>query len=237
MRERIAAVECRTPVDAVHPVHSAWGGTFACGALHEWFGASLPARPEWVPPLCLLSDLAARAVEEGSDRLVVWVGKRCRPSAFMLARSAAMARASIFLEPSSSAARLWVIDVASRSPGVAVVIGDGSGLSMPATRRLQLAAGQGGGLCMLGRPEWERGVLSAAQTRWLVRHEVSDERRPRWNVTLLREKARSGFMERSPAAPPSGGWLVEWNDEAGCIGVAAGMGRAACRQNIAAASA
>jgi len=155
----------------------------------------------------------------------------------MLARSPALARASIFLDPSSSAARLWVIDVAARSAGVAVVVADGSGLSMPATGRVQLAAGQGGALCLLARPEWERSVLSAAQTRWLVRHEISDDRRPRWNVTLLREKARSGFMERSPAAPPSGGWLVEWHDEAGCIGVAARVGRAARHKTIVAASA
>lgn len=239
LRERIAAVGCRPAANAGGTVRAGWGGALGVGVMHEWFGAALPVRPEWIPPLCILTDLAARGLEGAAGRLVVWIGSRCRPSAFMLAHWSALASASVFLDPPDDATRLWLIDLAARSPGVAAVIADGSGLSMPATRRIQIAAGHGSALCLIARPEWERASLSAACTRWRVQSEASQDSRPRWSVALLRDKGQAGFRDRSPAPSPSGGegWLVEWSDEEGCIGVAAGVVRAARRASLAAATA
>jgi hypothetical protein len=231
LRERIAVVGCHPPMESGRIIHPVWGGALGVSVMHEWFGASLPSRPHWAPPLCILTDLASLSLEGASGRLAVWIGGRCRPSVFMLARRPVLLRASVFLNPPDDAARLWLIDLAARSSGVAAVIADGSGLSMPATRRVQIAASHGGALCLLARPEWERAALSAACTRWSVRPEASQESRPRWSVALLRDKADRGLRERAPA------WLVEWNDEEGCLGVVAGVGRAACRSDLDAASA
>ena len=96
--------------------------------------------------------------------------------------------------------RVWAMDLALRSPAVSVVIADGSGLSMAATRRLQLAAEAGHGLALLARPANDLTELSAAATRWRVCREPASHQRPRWTVELLRCKGVQ------PAR-----WSVEWD--------------------------
>lgn len=109
---------------------------------------------------------------------------------------------SIFVDPPDDRARLWAIDLCLRAPSVAVVVADGRGLSMAASRRLQLAAEAGNTLALLARPAAERRTLSAAATRWHVHRTLVAERdasRPRWMLELLRCKGRArGTAARTP---------------------------------------
>ena len=68
------------------------------------------------------------------------------------------------------------------------MIADASGLSMAATRRLQLAAESGRSLALLARPPGERHELSVATTRWLVGWQPTRLGRPRWSIELFRCK-------------------------------------------------
>lgn len=103
---------------------------------------------------------------------------------------------SLFVAPDGSSKtketseRLWAIDTALRCPGVTAVVADGTGLTMAATRRLQLAAASTGVLVLLARPPQEVGEISAATTRWSVTRggAASDGPALSWDLTLLRAK-------------------------------------------------
>lgn len=151
------------------------------GAVHEWFGVNGEVRGDrWVPALGVMVHLARRIVRTepgGPERvrargLVVWVGERSWVYPWSVGADAvgrAVLARSVFVAARTRDERVWAVEVALRSVAAGVVIADGSGLRMPDSRRLQLAAGSGMGMGLLVRPAWERGELSAAQTRWLVR--------------------------------------------------------------------
>jgi hypothetical protein len=135
---------------------------------------------------------------------VLWIGRACWPYPPALAGmdrgvlGSGLLDRSLFVDPGTHAERVWAIEQAARCRGAAAVIADGSGLSMAESRRLQLAAerrGAGRGVpVMLSRPSRERGVLSAARTRWLVAPVVTGAgdlgvtHRQEWAVELLRCK-------------------------------------------------
>lgn len=133
---------------------------------------------------------------------------------------------SLFVDPPDRKGLLWAVDAALRCPTVAAVVADGSNLPLPASRRLQLAAEAGSGLCLLARPANELRQLSAAATRWHVRRggpspedgppldseagELSTDPadRPRWDLELLRCRAGLARVARAPTAdgmPTEGG--------------------------------
>jgi len=194
-------------------------GLATSGGLHEWFGGDDGARgTAWLPPMCVLIELAWRAigsvgsgerVGEGAAaeprRRVVWVGRRCWPYPPVLVRQGSAGRdahgrdgladrrlldASVFVDPASREERVWALELAVRCAGVALVIGDGSGLAMAESRRLQLAAKDTA--MLLARPGWETRALSAARTRWRVSPlsvcEIEGDHRQGWAVELLRSK-------------------------------------------------
>lgn len=184
-------------------------------------GEPVPQPGMWVPPMAILAHLADRAAasaaEAGSGGVVVWIGHRAWPAPSLPAARRHLDR-SIYIDPPDEASRIWAIDLAMRCPAVAAVVADGTGLSMAATRRLQLAARAGRALTLLVRPPWERGVLSASATRWQVQpeHSVSDE--PRWRVRLTRCKAMGqsvtggtsvGLTVGMPTAGTEDGAVVE----------------------------
>lgn len=180
------------------------GAEFALrDGLHEWFAGDDSAKGSaWLPPMGVLIGLAWRAVVSGAapgmklGRRVVWVGRRCWPYPPALVRyglSGADRRlldASVFIDPASRQERVWAIELAARCAGVGIVIGDGSGLAMAESRRLQLAAKDTP--LLLARPSWETRELSAARTRWrvsaLVMDETKDGHCQGWAVELLRCK-------------------------------------------------
>jgi protein ImuA len=213
--EQVPVVE--TGVAAIDRVLPGQG--LRVGATHEWFGLplggearpgeeaaggggpSLPPSPgkarggPWVTPLGVVSALARRAAEarQGPDARVLWIGRRIWPMPLTLGP---LLERSVFIDPECDAARFWAMDQALRCPGIGMVVADAMRLDMAGSRRLQLAAEHGGVTALLLRPSWERGVISAAETRWMVRPtppsaSSQTERTARWEVELLRCKGGS----------------------------------------------
>lgn len=215
----------------------------ARGVVHEWFGLVDPdesavggsarrKRPDspWIPPLGVLLQLAGESLQDpsSSGRSVVFIGRRCWPYPHANAAIRGdLLRRSVFVDPPDAGSRLWAIDLAVRCPAAVVVVADGSGLELAATRRLQLAAERGGALVLVARPPEELDRLSAAATRWLVRWASSADKTPRWIVELLRLKA----AQRKVDLCASGGdaffrprrWTVEWKHAQGGVVVPAAL--------------
>ncbi|MFG0327682.1 MAG: ImuA family protein [Phycisphaerales bacterium JB037] len=187
-------------------------GGLARGSVHEWFGTLDPdhaprhaATRTWHPPLTLMLHLAgATGPRAGS---ILWIGRRSWPSP--LAMTPDLLDRSVFIDAPDASARVWAIDTSLRCPGIALVIADASRLTMPASRRLQLAAQEGGAPGLLLRPSHELAQLSAAATRWLVRTNpaassiASPITSPTWTLELLRCK------HRAPAAQDDSRWTVQ----------------------------
>lgn len=176
------------------PVPLPNGHTLAVARLHEWFVGDASARHSDAP-LCLFADVARRALLAGKVARLAWVGREACPSPRHLGAEAC--RASIVVDPPArdSAARLWAIDLLLRSGTPLIVFATAERLTLAHTRRLQLAASCGVGLCLLSRPARELQSLSAAATRWRVEPAPSPSERPRWTVTLLRDKDRPAFTD------------------------------------------
>ena len=237
-------------------------GGLATG-LHEFFGcapAQKPVRDAGTtdsPPLCVLVHLAWRAVEQATAaRWMVWVGRACHPYPRVLVRgnreqgtgNRRLLDHSLFVAPRDAATRVWAIDLALRSPAVGAVIADGSGFDKAATQRLQLLARSEMKWVLAARPAVQRGELSAAQTRWLVRTQgIRDSGIKGMRAT--EEGARRGEIAQAAAFPqslnpsfpysfprwsvellrckglrPTGDhpvWLLEWNRAEGAVNLSA----------------
>ncbi|MFO0831958.1 MAG: hypothetical protein U0637_08955 [Phycisphaerales bacterium] len=157
------------------------------------------------------------------------------PSAF---RRHELLSSSLFLDAATPQDRVWAADLALRSGVCAAVVVDGSGFSMCATRRLQLATEAGGalamgGVCLLARPPREEKELSAATTRWVVRRAVGPAEVRRWSVELLRCKG----MQPSALHAVSRPWVVEHDHATGDLRMAAdlrdGLGKTQAGQAVA----
>ncbi len=202
------------------------GQPLRCGALHEWIGGGERdgwGRGVWTPPLGVVMDAAGRLSECGVDvgrgcSPVVWIGRACWP--YAMAMRPGVARSSVYVDAPDEASRVWAIDVALRGGSRIVVVADGTRFKLAQTRRLQLAAGAGGSVCLLVRARREEGELSAATTRWRVETVVGGSgpwARPRWIVTLLRHKDRPVLTEEQAA------WIVEWDDAQGGVNLVAAV--------------
>jgi len=161
---------------------------------------------------------------------VLWIGRRCWPYPAALAHGGdrRLLEASIFVDAAEQGERVWAIDLALRSPGVAAVVADASGIGMAESRRLQLAAAAGGSLGLLARPWRERGEISAARTRWRVSPRPTSGRHPQWTVELLRCKGVQ------PASEDAWRWAVQRDHATGVVSLvadAADRGRAAARSS------
>lgn len=256
LAERIADIEHRgtDPVaEPAPPVATGWPmvdqalGGLKRGAVHEWFSTQragscpTPASPPSADaPLCLLSHLARRAIDDGG--YAVWVGRACWPYPHTLVRGGGADRLlltrSVFIDPPHDAARLWAVDMALRCAGVAVVVADGAGLELAATRRLQLAARAGQTLGLLARPPNDRAEPTAAATRWAVQAVASPTTQPRWAIELIKCKGAAcpGADHAQAAAlmPETndkaftgrslpGAVVLEWNGAKGVIAIPADL--------------
>jgi hypothetical protein len=128
---------------------------------------------------------------------------------------------SMLVDPPSDVARLWAIDIALRCSSVSVVVADGGGLDMAATRRLQVAARTGRTLGLLARPLCDVHRLSSATTRWRVSPVPTDGPRPRWRLQLIRCKGVARCRTRPARANDDEPWFVEWDGAKGLVVVPA----------------
>lgn len=150
----------------------------------------------------------------------VWIGPAIWPYPVALhAQDPALLANSLFLRVCNAPQRLSTAVTVLQSRAAAVVVADGSGFDLTATRRLQLAAETGSAICLLARPPWERGELSAARTRWLIRPRPAPPDAQRWTVELLRCK---GVQPTDPEACRL--WTLERRHATRDVVVAADVG-------------
>jgi len=194
---------CNLRADEVPGIEALRRFQLAPGAIHEWFTEEEAA---WIAPLSILIHIIRR-----TPARVLWIGRRIWP--YPRALAGPLLERSIFVDPRGQDERVWAIDLALRSAAVGAVVGDGTGLSMAESRRLQLAAGSGKVLGLLARPLKEIKELSAAQTRWLIRPAPSRTEEPCWSVELLRCKGLS------PVPDEERRWVVRRVYETGDVGV------------------
>jgi protein ImuA len=110
---------------------------------------------------------------------------------------------------------LWAMEESLRTPGMAAVIGElagaGGAADLTATRRLNLAIAEQGGLGLLLRQQPLRGT-SACASRWSVRGAPGRGDGfggiTRTTFALTLEKNRHGLC---------GDYLLEWNDDEQCF--------------------
>jgi protein ImuA len=167
-------------------------------------GRSRGGGASWTPP---------SGDDDGAGGLVAWIGRALWPHPRALPPGDRLLARSIFVDPPDDAGRLWSIDLALRCPAFAAVIADGRGLKMAQSRRLQLAAAQGGALALIARPPVERDELSAAATRWQVSFLPSRGEGPRWQVTLAR--CKTPVDDAGAHLPRS--WMLEQDRDEGVV--------------------
>lgn len=186
--------------------------------LHEIAPAS-PALTDIAAATLFTAGVAARFATPGG--VVLWAVGRFDLYAPGLEQAGLGPRSVLFVEAREDRQVLAAMEDALRHGGVAAVVGEIKRADMTASRRLQLAAADGGTPCFLYR-HWRKPEIeplaenSAAMTRWRV---ASAPSRPlghpgvgrgRWEVTLARQ--RNG-------AP--GSWIVEACDAEGRLALPA----------------
>jgi protein ImuA len=177
-----------------------WRG-LPCGAVHEIEGAALDGA---ATGFC--SVLLARLAADG--RSVLWVCPQDDLYGPGLVRFGLTPERLILVRAHRPAEILWVIEEALRCRGLAAVLGEVSGLSLAASRRLQLAARKSGVTALLLRHRAEAPVTTAV-TRWRAAAAGSDAQlTPRWHVELVRCRGllhgEEGYVGR---------WLVAWEKD------------------------
>ena len=152
-----AAVALGLPgIDGVLP-----GGGLARGCLHELCGA-----PAHAAALGFAAALLGRLMADGGH--VVWIGPRDELFGPGLAELGLAPERLIVVRARPQKARLWALEEALRSPGLAAALAEVDRLSLTQSRRLQLAAEAKGVTALLLRPLQAGATPSAAVTRWRI---------------------------------------------------------------------
>ena len=246
LRAEIRAIERGSAVAAARPALpfglAAVDDRLAAGglnpALHEAAGASLAAGDDAAATL-FLAALAARFSRAGGQAdptqgQVLWALTRRDLFAPGLASAGLTPERMLLAQCRDDAELLAVMEEGVRHGSLAAVIGEVKRADMAATRRLQLAAEEGGTPAFLLR-RWRRtdaeplAAPSAACTRWRIGCAPSSPLpfgidpaeglgRPRWRVALVRQRG----------GPPHE-WLLEAPDAEACFALPAPAGDRADR--------
>lgn len=193
------------------------GGGLARGALHEIAGAQdgAPAEAAFAAAGGLAAALAARAA--GPRGTLLWCARDGGLYAPGLAAFGLEATRLLAVRAPRTEDALWTLEEALRAGVPAAVAEAAAGPT--ASRRLQLAARAGGGLCLLLPPPTGRPARAvAAATRWRVAPLPSVPRpgggpgAARWRLSLAR--CRGG-------APRD--WTIEWRHETHRFSVVAAL--------------
>lgn len=125
----------------------------------------------------------------------------------------------LFVEADKDEAVLWAAEEALKSMAVAGVVAGVDNVSLLASRRLDMTAGEARASCLLLRTKDAKDI-SAARRRWTIAPAPSaphlyDPEAP--GATRLK-----AALTRSRGEPP-GEWLLEWDDETHRFRLAAGL--------------
>jgi protein ImuA len=174
------------------------GGGLARGGLHEFAGASSNGAA-----LGFAAALLGRLMADGGH--VVWIGPRDELFGAGLAALGMAPERLIVVCARARAARLWALEEALRSQGLAAALVEVDRLSLTASRRLQLAAAASGVTALLLRPSDVAVTPSAAMTRWRIAAAAGGRQAsgaPHWRVSLVR--CRGGRP---------GSWRIAWHGD------------------------
>lgn len=175
------------------------GGGLSIGALHEIIGAR-PELSDDAAATLFIASIAARL--EGP---VLWA--LCRRDLFApgLALAGLGPSQILYAECGRDEDVLAVMEEGLRHGGLGAVVGEVGRVLMPSTRRLQLAAEEGGTTALMLK-RWRRSgedplnVPSAAVTRWRIGCVPSEALpveggigRPRWRLELARQRGGAPF--------------------------------------------
>lgn len=176
-------------------------GGLGTAALHE-VAASAPTLGEDAAATLFLAGIAARYARDGSSAL--WAVTRFDLYAPGLEQVGLGPDAALFVEAREDKDVLAVMEDALRHGSLAAVVGEVRRADMTATRRLQLAAAEGGTPAFLMR-RWRKtgscplGEPSAATTRWRIgcapaaQLGIPGVGRQRWTVELVRQRNGAPF--------------------------------------------
>ncbi len=191
------------------------GGGLATAALHEISGAR-PGLSDDAAATLFLAGIASRF--EGT---VLWALGRRDLFAPGLALAGLAPDRLIYAECGRDEDVLAVMEEGLRHGGLAAVVGEVARVTMASTRRLQLAAEEGGTTALMLK-RWRKtgedplGLPSAAVTRWRIACAPSGALpaagvgRPRWHLELARQRGGDAFN-----------LIVEGSDEAGRLALPA----------------
>jgi protein ImuA len=204
------------------------GEGLAVAALHEAAG-DRPGLPDEAAATLFLASLAAR--REG---MVLWALARRDLFAPGLQQAGLSPERLLYAECGRDEEVLAVLEEGRRHGGLAAVVGEVGRATMAATRRLQLAAEEGGTMALLLKRrrragEEPLGLPSAAVTRWRIAAAPSSPLpavgvgRPRWRLTLARQRGGEPHQ-----------WIMEAADETGRLALPAGTERRAGEEREAA---
>jgi protein ImuA len=208
LRARLARLEAlerggRAMALGLSGIDGALGGGLARGCLHELCGA-----PAHGAALGFAAALLGRLMADGGH--VAWIGPRDELFGPGLAELGLAPERLVVVRTRSREARLWALEEALRSPGLAAALAEVDQLSLTQSRRLQLAAEAKGVTALLLRPLQAGAPPSAAATRWQITAAPSAKagRRasglPEWRISLVR--CRGGR---------TGSWRIAWRRDGG----------------------
>lgn len=175
------------------------GGGLADAGVHEAAGASAGYSDDAAATLFLAGIAGRRAGPRGT---VLWVVARRDLFAPGLAQAGLPPQRLLVAEAGRETDVLAVMEEGLRHGALAAVIGEVSRAGLTETRRLQLAAEEGGTMALLLR-RWRTGdplaEPSSALTRWRIGSAPSQTLpvrglgRARWHVELARQRGGPGF--------------------------------------------
>jgi protein ImuA len=200
-------------------------GGLRAGALHEVVANSCALVDDAAATLFLAGIAAREAHATGAP--VLWVSCRNDLYAPGVAQGGLGAAQVSYAQPRDDKTLVAVVEDAVRDGTPCLVVAEASKVSMVATLRLQLVAGDADLPVLLLRRRRARdrdplSELSAAWTRWRIssapseRLDVAGVGRPRWSVELARQRGGEPFS-----------LMVEGCDETGRLAVPAALGHRA----------
>ena len=220
------------------------GGGLVCHGVHEWIGDASDRFGEtrgnpggkkrtghhWLPclgPICaVVHRLSSTRRGQGrSAPMVVWIGRRCRPTSWSLISNrrpihpvlepgatvrdstspdplAALLSRTLVVQPPGDRveSRRWVLEHAIRNPAIDVAVADGRGFSPLDTRRLQVA--------MSARRDAGRPPITVMLVRPPEDLEIRSAATTRWSVRS-RPPCSNVQSDAGSSIGESQGWRVE----------------------------